>query len=72
MSFQTVAAISLAIEVVVLCGIVLTLANAFSDGRIAASFRSLTKRTQPQTEAAGSAVAAATSAAEEVPLRRAA
>ena len=73
MYFQTVAAISLAVEFVVISAIVLTLLNAMSHGRVFATFDRARNRAFGKTAPAPSPdPQEAMNHDETVPLRRAA
>ena len=74
MSFETVAAMSLAIEVIVILGITLTLLNAFTDGRVAGLFSGLRTRSGSKQATALSKTPSTVESAEvdAHPLRRAA
>ena len=69
MSFETIATISAITETIVLLGIVLTLLNAFSEGKLAALF-GFARR--PAAVDATTYEAPAEPVQQELPLRRAA
>jgi hypothetical protein len=70
MYFETVAAISLTIEFVVISAIILTLLNAFSEGRLGAAIKRKTNRVGATLTAHRAAVPANQN--EALPERRAA